>query len=242
MKLKSPTVLLVGIAAILGIIVLADVQRGDRPGTDGEGQPLFDFTEEEVEAFTIETPQQTLAFEKDEDGTWQMLEPDQSEASDASISFLLSLLASESSDRTLSLPAADLGDYGFDPPQATVELQLDNQETHEFVLGGPNFNQQNLYAQINPESASESSAEDSADMAEGDSAEDGSTEDDVDTADVVLVTSSFEGAVNRPLEEWKAVEPDAAPEPIPDPAPEATPETSDEPLPDPTPAPEQADE
>lgn len=189
MKLKAPTVLLVGIAAILGLVVFAELQGDGPAGSDDEGQPLFSFEEDDVQSFTVETLLNTLAFERDDGGVWQMVQPEAFPASDASVSFLLNLLATGESDRTLTVLPDEINDFGLDDPLATIDLVLEDETTHQILLGDFDFNQQFIYAQIDP-AASSTSDEGSA----------------TDELSIFLVSSSFDAAVNRPVEEWQQVE------------------------------------
>ncbi len=213
MKLNTPTVFLVGIAAILGIVVFADLQGGDPTDSAEESrQPLFDFTEEEVQSFTIENFQGTLAFERDDEGTWQMVEPEPLPASDASVAFLLNLLATGEGDRTLTVSPEELSEFGLEPPQATIDVVLENSATHKLYLGDFDFSQQSIYAQVDPDGASASVSGPE------------STAETEKNAEVMLVSASFDTALNRPVEEWQQVEllpeEDAAEELDPDESPE----------------------
>ena len=189
MKLKAPTVLLVGIAAILGLVVFAELQGGDRTGSDDEGQPLFSFEEDDVQSLTVETLINTLSFERDDDGAWQMVQPEAFPASDASVSFLLNLLVTGESDRTLSVLSDDLNDFGLEVPQATIDIVLEDETTHQILLGDFDFNQQSIYAQIDPAVPVPSGEDDRA-----------------DELSILLISSSFDAAINRPVEEWQQVE------------------------------------
>lgn len=221
MKLNTPTVFLVGIAAILGIVVFADIQGGGPTDSAEEsGQQLFDFTEEEVQSFTIENFQGTLAFERDEEGTWQMVEPEPFLASDASVAFVLNLLATGEGDRTLTVSPEELSEFGLEPPQATVDIVLEDNTTHELHLGDFDFSQQSVYAQVDPEDADGSEPAESSEDASG-------------GIDVLLVSASLDTAINRPVEEWQQVEP--PPEELPEPSPEESLESSpEEPLEEPS--------
>jgi hypothetical protein len=191
MKLKSPTVVLLGIAAILGIVVFAEFQGGDRPTSNGTGEtaePLFAFEEDDVRSFTIETLAETLSFERDAEGVWQMTAPEESIANDASVSFLLNLLVTEESDRRLTVAPEELDDFGLADPQTTIDIVLEDDIAHQLVWGDVDFSQQYLYAQVDPEER------------------DGST--DLETVEVALVTTTFDSAVNRSLEEWQQIEPE----------------------------------
>jgi hypothetical protein len=233
MKLNTPTVFLVGIAAILGIVVFADLQGGGPTDSAEEsGQPLFDFTEEEVQSFTIENFQGTLAFERDDEGTWQMTEPEPFLASDASVAFLLNLLATGEGDRTLTVCPEEVGEFGLEPPQATVDIVLEDNTTHELYLGDFDFSQQSVYAQVDPEDADGSESA-------------GSGEDASGGINVLLVSASLDTAINRPVEEWQQVEPppesppeeslESSPEEPSEASPELSPELSpEEPLEEPS--------
>jgi len=52
-----------------------------------------------------------------------MKAPSQTPASDASVSYLMNLLAKGKSDR-IQVPVAQLQEYGLDQPQATIEVTL----------------------------------------------------------------------------------------------------------------------
>ncbi|MCT7952832.1 DUF4340 domain-containing protein [Ancylothrix sp. C2] len=105
-------------------------------------------------------------------------------ASDASVAYLLNLVASAKFDRkiTMSEPQKQRQEYGLDAPLATVEVRLKNQQSHRLVLGKPDFNKSFLYAQVDPP-ANVSKA-----------------------LDVVLVPADFQNAVDRPVSEWKKEE------------------------------------
>jgi len=104
---------------------------------------------------------------------WLMKAPSQTPASDASVSYLMNLLAKGKSDRAIQVPVAQLQEYGLDQPQATIEVTLKNQTTHQLILGKPDFNRNFLYAQADP---AVKSARD---------------------VSVLLVSTDFENAVNR---------------------------------------------
>jgi hypothetical protein len=103
-------------------------------------------------------------------------------ASDASLAFLLNLLTTGKSDRTLVMtdPAKQRKEYGLDEPVATVEVKLNNQQTHRLILGKSDFNGTFLYAQSDP------------------------PPDKSEDIEVLLVSPDFQNAVNRPLSEWKS--------------------------------------
>jgi hypothetical protein len=210
MKFKPTTLALVAIAILLGgVVYFTETRNSSSPETTEEaGGSIFEFEESQVQSFTVETPDQMLSFEKDDAGQWQMQQPESAPASDASVAYLLNLLATGESDRTLTVPAADTAEFGLDEPSATINVVLDNEETHQLVLGGANFDNSAIYAQADPEANSEPSA------------------DEAETT-VLLVSPDFVNAVNRPLEEWRSL---SATEPTPSASPDADePSDTDEP-------------
>jgi hypothetical protein len=200
MKFKPTTVALVAIALLLGgVVYLTEQRRASNPeATEATGGSIFEFEESQVQSFTVEMSAQTLSFERDDSGQWQMQEPQPGLASDASVAYLLNLLATEESDRTLTVDAASAAEFGLDEPSATITVTLDNQETHQLILGSTNFDNSAIYAQADPDAkaaTSEANAEQAnAEQTAGEAAE----------ITVLLVSSNFENAVNRPLEEWRS--------------------------------------
>jgi hypothetical protein len=139
---------------------------------------LFAFEERDIQALDIDTVARDFAFERDENGVWRITEPEAAIANDATIAFLANLLATSSSDQTLSTTPDDIATYGLDRPFAIVDITLEDGRTHQLILGTFNFDQSRLYAQVDP--AAEAAEEIS----------------------VLLVPADFETAINRPLEDW----------------------------------------
>lgn len=229
MKFQRTTLILLLVAVGLGAgVYLWETQGPSDPPTaeNVEEQPLFRFSEGDVQRLEVRQGEETLTFERlaeaaivspapspaspspaaspppnsYETTEWRMISPQAGLADDAAVDFLANLLATSSRDRTLRVEPADLDEFGLTTPSATVEIQLKNQETHRLVLGTQNFNGQFLYAQIDPPKAPESEVE------------------------VVLIPKNFENAVNRDLAEWQASADAPAPSPSPSPSP-AAPET-----------------
>jgi Domain of unknown function (DUF4340) len=211
MKFQRSSLILVTAALILGGAVyyyeFRSPRQTDAPKT--ESKPLFNFKEAEVSSFTIKQPKQTLSFEKSP--KW-MLKVDQKSpsvvADEGAVAFLLNLIATRNSDRTLTMPASRKSEFGLDQPIATVDLQLNNQQTHQLVLGKPNFNRTFLYALIDP------SSDQNKDLA------------------VLLIPIDFQNAIDRPLVEWKKEKP--KPKASPSPTTSVSPSPSESPTASPT--------
>lgn len=207
MKIKPSTFFLVLAALLLGGVVLV-VQQQPAPKsadssvteTEAEEKPIFEFQEADVQTVALQTQLRSLKFERDKDGKWQMLEPDKTPADDASVAFLLDLIASGKTSRTLTAPATDREQFGFHQPLATIEVTLKNKETHKLILGEYDFNRSYIYAQADPPAET------------------------ADQLNVSLVSPNFENAVNRPLAEWKQPPPakkSSSPSPTDSPAPDS---------------------
>lgn len=190
MKIQRTPIILFAIAALLGGVAYLTVQQGtQQEASQSTGQKLFPFEEADVQAFTLQTPLYRRSFVKAPSAksakaspataTWQMTEPEKAAASDGSVSFLLNLIGTGRSEKTLMVPAARLAEFGFDRPQATIDLTLKDQKKHRLVVGNPDFNRSFLYAQVDPPNSP------------------------TPEQTIHLVSIDFENAVNRPIEEWK---------------------------------------
>jgi hypothetical protein len=216
MKLKPVTMVLLVTALLLGgVVYLTQTQEALQPNqtANAEQQPLFDFEEGDVQALTVETQTRSLQFERDDQGNWQMLQPEQAPANEASIAYLLNLLATGESDRTLTASSEDLAEYGLDEPLATIEVTLPDDETHRLVLGGYDFNRSFMYAQVDPPAEA------------------------TEAIDVKLVSTDFNSAVRRPNDEWQQEEAEASPSPTSEASPSGTPTPESSPSPSPSASP-----
>ncbi len=191
MKLQRTTWILVALALVLGGgVYFYEIQvKPKQEAIQAKQKQIFDFEEKEIKRLTIEKEEQVLEFERtdDENNPWQMKQPEDVSASDASVSFLLDLLVEGKSDRSFTIPRNQSKEYGFEQPLATVKVQLENQENHELILGKTDFNEQFLYAQADPPSETEQELE------------------------IMLVPKNFQYAVEREFEEWKQTEEDSEP-------------------------------
>lgn len=184
MKLPKTTLILLLLALGLGGFVYFYEIRGatQRQAAKSNAEELFAFTEDQVKSFSIKNQGQTLKFEQI-DSKWQMKEPNDTPASDASVAFLLSLLETGKSNRTFSVPTTQLAEYGLNQPLSAIAITLKNDETHQLILGKSDFNGSFLYALADPPAKSKGNV------------------------DVLLVSPDFANAVNRQLSEWKSSDP-----------------------------------
>jgi hypothetical protein len=196
MKLQRTTLGLLVTAIVLGgVVYFSEIQRAqNQEATKTTKEPIFSFKEDQVQSVTIYTDKETLEFERVSGQTtnWRMKLPTDSPASDATVAFLLNLLAEGKSDRSFLVPTNQRQEYALDQPFATVKVQLKNKQTHRLILGKSDFNNSFIYAQADPPPQTP------------------------DQLKVLLVPIDFEYAVNRPLSEWQSkLEKSQSPTPSP---------------------------
>jgi hypothetical protein len=183
MKLKSSTVVLLAIALLsAGGIYLWDRSQSEQaqtPDAKKSAKPIFSLKETDITQVTLQSKGQTIQLEKVAKG-WQLTKPKAAPADEGTVTFLLNLLATGTSERTLQADPAQLKAFGLEQPATTLSLQLKDQKTHQLILGAQNFNQSAVYAQVDPASANAAKK------------------------DVLLVPTGFLDAVNRPLSDWQA--------------------------------------
>ncbi|MFP5273074.1 DUF4340 domain-containing protein [Coleofasciculus sp.] len=196
MKLQKTTWVLLIVALLLGgfVYFYEIVGTPQREAAKEAEKQLFGFEEDEIQRVSIYIDEDSLKFERvsEPEPGWRMTEPKDVPASDPSVSFLLNLLVEGKSDRTIpNVSPETLKEYGLDKPQAMVTVRLKNDETHEILLGKPDFNNSFLYAQVD------------------------SFSDKSQRSNVFLVPRDFEYAVNRPLSEWEQSKEDTPEETAP---------------------------
>ncbi|ARV60862.1 hypothetical protein BZZ01_21575 [Nostocales cyanobacterium HT-58-2] len=183
MKLQRTTLILIILALSLGGFVYFYELKGQPQQEEiKEKKQIFSFKEDDVQSLIVKTKNQTLTLERSDksDGSkWLLKSPEVAPASNAIVGYLMNLLTEGKSDHMISISGNQLVEFGLDQPQATIDIKLKNQKTHQLILGKSNFNGRSVYAQVDP-----------------------STEPNKNV-DVLLVSTDFENAVNRELSEWK---------------------------------------
>ncbi|MEH2419936.1 MAG: DUF4340 domain-containing protein [Nostoc sp.] len=184
MKLPRTTLILILLALGLGGFVYFYEIRGAtvREEINEQKQQIFSFAEDDVQFLTVKTKKLTLNLERSPESSnpkWLIKSPISAPANDAIVSYLMDLLVKGKSERTLSTPVKELGEFALDQPQATINITLKNRQSHQLILGKSNFNKRFLYAEA-----------DSAAKPDG-------------NINVLLVSTDFANAVNRELSEWK---------------------------------------
>ncbi|MDF5740335.1 MULTISPECIES: DUF4340 domain-containing protein [unclassified Nostoc] len=184
MKLPRTTLILILLALGLGGFVYFYEIRGAtvREEIKEQKQQIFSFAADDVQSLTVKTKKLTLNLERSPESSnlkWLIKSPVSGPANDAIVSYLMDLLVKGKSERTLSTPAKELGEFALDQPQATINITLKNRQSHQLILGKSNFNGRFLYAQTDPAAKPDGNI------------------------NVLLVSTDFANAVNRELSEWK---------------------------------------
>lgn len=188
MKLQKTTLILILLAFGLGGFVYFYEIKGtpQREEIKDNKQQIFSFKEDDVQSLTVKTKNQTLNLEptgKSDGSKWEIKSPEVAPASNAIVGYLMNLLLEGKSERMISIPANQLTEFSLDQPQATIDIKLKNQKTHQLILGKPDFNRRFMYAQADPPAKPDGNV------------------------NVLLVSTDFENAVNRELSEWKQLQP-----------------------------------
>ncbi len=195
MKLQRTTLFLLCTAIVLGgVVYLAEIQEAkQREVAKITKLPIFGFKEDQIQSLTIYQDEETLEFERatGKDSGWRLKTPKDVAASNAAVAFLLNLLVEGKSDRSFLVKPKQLPDYGLDKPLAVISIKLKNQQSHQLILGKPDFNRSSLYAQVDP----------SVNLPQ--------------SWNVLLVPIDFEYAVSRPLSEWQSKSESDIPKPSP---------------------------
>ncbi len=150
-------------------------------------------------------------------------------ASDAAVAYVLNALSTLKGDRSLTVPRAQLAEYGLSDPEfvAIVKTQSSASNgqptTYRLELGKTGFTDDFIYIRIDPEPSHlpQTSAPSTPPIPTSTSAEGGSTAPEAtptaDTVTLFLVPKTLEYAVTRPLGEWRSPDPNAPDPNAPDP-------------------------
>ncbi|MBD2387517.1 DUF4340 domain-containing protein [Cylindrospermum sp. FACHB-282] len=187
MKLPKTTLILILLALGLGGFVYFHEIQGatQQAGIQNKKQQIFAFTADDVQSLAVKTQNITLNLERNgqsDNPKWLIKSPISAPGNDPIVSYLLNLLVKAENNSTLSTPANQLGEFGLDQPQATINIKLKNQQSHQLILGKPDYNKGFLYAQVDPGTNSNGNI------------------------NLLLVSPDFGNAVNRELSEWKQPE------------------------------------
>ncbi|ELR98007.1 DUF4340 domain-containing protein [Gloeocapsa sp. PCC 73106] len=181
MKLKKTTGVWLAIALALGgFVYWFEVVESEKSQLlEAKQRLLFHFTPEEIKTITIETSNRTIVLERQshDPPQWVIKQPEEVPAATPSVMFLINLLVTAQSNRNFSVASTQKSDYGLDQPTAIVNIELYNQRLHQLILGQIHRDENQIYAQIDP------------------------NQEEMVTVSLLPIT--FYYAITRDLREWK---------------------------------------
>ncbi|AFY59630.1 hypothetical protein [Synechococcus sp. PCC 6312] len=181
--IQTKTLILVATAAILGGSLYLFQQKLPPPASEQavtSAKPVFNLQESQITGLVLKQGEQTLKLERDDQGAWQILEPVAARAETGTVVFLLNLIATAKTEKSLTVPLQTADEFGLAEPIATIEISTLAQGSHRLVLGGLTFDRNQLYAQADPPIIP------------------------TDPLTIIVVPLQFLDAINKPLQAWKA--------------------------------------
>ncbi|MBD2665969.1 hypothetical protein B6N60_02041 [Richelia sinica FACHB-800] len=208
MKFPRTTLVLVLMAlGLSGFVYFHEIKNSaQREAVSEQKKQVLSLQIDDIQSLIIKTNNSNLELERkntDAKPQWSIKSPVSEPANDAIVSYLLDLLAKGKTERILSVPPNQLAEFGLDQPQATIDIKLKNQQSHQIILGRADFTGNLVYAQVDP-----------ATQVNG-------------NINVLLVSKDFGNAVNRDLSEWKNLENNLNLSPTPLPSPTSLPTPTD---------------
>lgn len=217
--IRKSTLLVLLCAVVLGAAVYYFQGKRDREQKTPEdtSKSAFSIQATDVASFTLAHParpdEPAIRFEK-RNGAWWIAQPVDTEADQSAALGIVDLLAEARVSETEPGTADRRKAYGLDPPQASVELQLQNGAKHTLLVGDKDFTGTSVYTIVDgaqnvsllPESIGTSigkSLDDLRDRAV-------LHVDNGQVASFVLRNPSGELAVAREKDEWRFSKPGGA--------------------------------
>ena len=150
---KKPTLILLVIAIAAGLAVYYfDWKRSqnEKPAAD-TSKPAFSVDASAISSFTISHPglagDVPIHFEK-RNGVWWIAEPIETQADASTAEGIVDQLSEDRVTQTEPGTENRRKAYGLDPPQASIEFQLQNGSKHTLLIGNKDFSGDSLYAVI----------------------------------------------------------------------------------------------
>jgi hypothetical protein len=214
--IRKSTLFVLLCAVILGAAVYYLEGKRDREknASGDTSKPVFSIQASDVTSFTLAHPAQSgqpaIRFEK-RNGLWQIVQPIETEADQPTAQGIVDLLAQARASETEPGTPDRLKAYGLDPPQVSVEFQLQNGSKHTLLVGNKDFIGTSVYAvadgaqsvSLLPESLSTSTGKSLDDLRDRNVLHIESEQ----VASLVLRKAGGELAVSRDKDEWRFSKP-----------------------------------
>jgi hypothetical protein len=139
MSWKSLTILAVLVAGLGGFLVVDSYWlTPKREKTAGVQGRLWTIEPKDVEGLTIKRKDDTIKLKRAGDG-WEMLEPVKTRANSGAVNEMVTGLATARVDREIDPNPSKPGDFGLEPPEALVTLDVKGQAAPlTLAVGGKN--------------------------------------------------------------------------------------------------------
>jgi hypothetical protein len=148
--IKKPTLILLVFAIALGVAAYYfDWKRSqnEKPAAD-TSKPAFSVDVSNVRSFTVAHPAQTgdvpIRFEK-RNGAWWIAQPINTRADQSTADGIVDQLAEDRVTQTEPGTEDRRKAYGLDPPQASIEFDLQNGARHTLLIGNKDFSGDSVY-------------------------------------------------------------------------------------------------
>ncbi|MBL1211281.1 DUF4340 domain-containing protein [Geminocystis sp. GBBB08] len=190
MKFNRTTISLVILAlGLTGFVFFTEIKnQGFNLTPKAENQEkkekIFPFDTNEIKTISIQVNGNKISFEKTKDSnqSWQMIQPQKITASNAAMSFLVNLFSQAENKVEIPLTEDKREEFGLNKSQHQIWLTLNNNEKYHIILGKPNFDDSQIYAEVNfPKSVNSKQ-------------------------NIFLLSKSFQYAIERDFDEWKEID------------------------------------
>jgi Domain of unknown function (DUF4340) len=153
--MKRSTVFIVVAAILIGAAAYYfDWKRGEKESaktSEDSIKPAFNIQPDEIQSLTISYPadpkSQAITFEK-HGGVWQIAQPLQTGADEASVEGIVQGIAAAHVAQTEPGAPDRLKVYGLDPPAVGIDFRLKNGAKHSVQLGKKDFLGSSVYAVV----------------------------------------------------------------------------------------------
>ena len=153
MILRKTTLIVIGGAVALGAAVYYwDWKRSqtEKPAED-TSKPAFSIPAADVRSLTLagaaQAGQPAIRLEK-RNGRWVMVQPMEADADETAVESMVEEVVGANISQTEPGTPDRRKAYGLDPPQGSIEFELQNGAKHTIVLGHRDFTDTNVYALI----------------------------------------------------------------------------------------------
>jgi len=148
MIVKKTTLIVLAIAAVLaGAVYYFDWKRGNEE-KPSPAKRAYSIQASDIVSFTLAHPTQpsepAIHFAK-RGGSWQIVEPVETGADQATINGLCDQIAGADVSETEPATADRLKAFGLDPPRASLEFQLASGAKHTLLVGNKTFTGDSVY-------------------------------------------------------------------------------------------------